>query len=368
VPRHAKASRSRLDRINKKRVGITAGVILAVIGVAVGFIVSGGSTKPKATSAASAPMAVSSGKCPLTDLPAPHGVPQRPALLVKIGNEPDGARPQGGLNEADIVFDTPAEGFIMRYMAVYQCNNASSIGPTRSVRWVDYHLARMFLHPILAFAGGINWNVDAVMSDSWLEPANLLNGASSAGTRITSRVAPDNLFTSTAALYALNAKQHTPPPAVFSYSTSLPGSAAADMSSVQINYSYDTDVVWTWNASGDDWTHSYAGGGTDIDTDSGQPVTTTNVVMLVVSYRVGTHIESTGGTGDIESQTLGSGRGWVLRDGKRIGITWHRNSLIDGLTFTDASGAAVSLAPGRTWVEIVPDTVANATGGITFTP
>ena len=43
--------------------------------------------------------------------------------MVKIGNETE-ARPQSGLNEADIVYDTPAEGFVMRYAAVYQCNNA----------------------------------------------------------------------------------------------------------------------------------------------------------------------------------------------------------------------------------------------------
>ena len=48
----------------------------------------------------------------------------------------------------------------MRYVAVYQCNNTSSIGPTRSVRWVDYHMiARPFYNPILAFLSGPYCNV-----------------------------------------------------------------------------------------------------------------------------------------------------------------------------------------------------------------
>ena len=60
-----------------------------------------------------------SKRCPLTDLRARGGVPDQPALAVKVGNEPEGARPQRGPNEADIVFDTSVEGFIMRYIAMY---------------------------------------------------------------------------------------------------------------------------------------------------------------------------------------------------------------------------------------------------------
>ena len=99
-------------------------------------------TTTTTTTTSPAVAAVAGPRCPLTDAPAPgvKTIPDRPALLVKIGNEPDGARPQSGLNEADIVFDTPAEGFIMRYVAVYQCKNAPIIGPTRSVRWVDWNM------------------------------------------------------------------------------------------------------------------------------------------------------------------------------------------------------------------------------------
>jgi hypothetical protein len=270
---------------------------------------------------------------------------------VKVGTEPEGARPQSGLNEADIVFDTPAEGFIMRYIAVYQCENAASIGPTRSVRWVDWHLIRQFIHPILAFAGGINPNVDQVAAFNWIRSANLLEGAAAAGHRTTTRVPPDNLYTSTAALYGLFPKSNRAPNPVFTYSAALPpGSAPA--ASVGINFSYGTDVVWKWDSQAKSWIHTYSGA-TDIDALTGQPVSATNVVLIVVNYHFGPHAESTGGSGDFESQTVGSGTGWVLRGGREIKITWTRPYLISPFTFTHGS-AKVALAPGRTWVELVP--------------
>ncbi len=342
--------------------------VLVVVGAIIALVVvnSSSTRSPKR----SAVPAVASNLCPLTDLPPPRGsVPRRPALLVKVGNEPEGARPQSGLNEADLVYDTPAEGFIMRYVVVYQCNSASSIGPIRSVRWVDYHMiAPEFGSPILAFAGGINPNLDAVASDkAWLSGANLLESpADAAGIRITSRVPPDNLYTSTAALYALFKNETTFPSTIFAFSRA-PSKNATPATSIGINFSAGTDVVWNWDARKEAWLHTYSGT-PDVDTLTNQKVSTTNIVVEIVHYQIGPYAESQGGSGDIESELLGSGPGYVLRNGTSVKVTWHRNSQLNGETFTDASGKTVALAPGRTWVEIVPDVQAAAPGGITITP
>lgn len=291
-------------------------------------------------------------RCPLTDQPAPGGVPDRPALAVKVGNEPDGARPQSGLDEADVVFDTPAEGFVMRYIAVFQCHDASSIGPTRSLRWVDWHLVAELGHPILAFAGGINPDVDTVMSLGWLHPANLLEGAQSAAVRTSNRVPPDNLYTSTAALYAMFRGAAGPPRPIFTYS-STPSRDATPARSVEIDFSYGTDVVWKWDRGAAAWLHTYSGT-PDVDALTHRPVTATNVVVEIVHYSFGPYVESPGSTGDVESETVGTGTGYVLRDGTSVAVTWHRPLPSDPTRYTDASGRTVALAPGRTWVEIVP--------------
>ena len=313
--------------------------------------------------------ALASDVCPLTDTRAPGGTPpRRPAIAVKIGNEPQGARPQSGLNEADIVYDTPAEGGIMRYEAIYQCNSASSIGPVRSLRWVDWHILAMYRNlPLLVHAGGIIPDVNALDALRYVKDVNLLSTFAADGTRITSRVPPDNLYTSTAQVWASFPNEKAPPAPVFRYSGSLPA-AAKPAKSIQINFSLGTDSVWTWNAATSTWLHSYAGSGPDIDALTNAQVSTDNVVVQIVKYQLGPYSESPGGSGDVESVLTGSGAGYLLRDGKEIPVTWHRPNASAMTTFTDAHGAAVDLAPGRTFVEIVLNTTAAQKGAITITP
>lgn len=342
-------------------------VVAVLILVAAGIVLLVGSSGTKKSSSPGHSHHVTTARCPLTDLRAPGGhIPQRPAVAVKIGNEPDGARPQSGLNEADIVYDTPAEGFIMRYMAVYQCKSAASIGPTRSVRWVDWHIVQAFGQPILAFAGGIGPDVTDVDQLGWLKPADLLVGAQAAGRRITSRVPPDNLYASTKGLLALYPSDHKAPAAVFRYGASLP-SSATPAASLALNFSAGTDVLWKWDAASKSWLHTYSGV-TDVDALTGKPVTTANIVVEIVHYSYGPYAESPGSTGDVESQTVGTGSGYVLRSGKSIAISWHRPSLDSPTTFTDAAGKPVSLAPGRTWVELVLDTTAATPGDLKISP
>jgi len=376
--RRGLASLSRLQWLS-----IGAIALLAVGGVVFGVIATAGVPKRAAnatTTTTIAPVSttttttipqltVARGYCPLTDEKAPGGVPDRPALAVKVGNEPEGARPQNGLNEADIVFDTPAEGFIMRYVAVYQCQNAAQIGPDRSVRWIDWHLLRQLRDPILAYAGGIGIDLNIVSSLKWADGENLLMNAAGAGIRTTNRVPPDNLYTSTSALYALAAsfsKKYGPPPPIFRYSAT-PAAGSTPAASVHINFSYDTDVTWTWSPTSGSWLHSYSEG-PDIDLSTGSQVSASNVVVLVVKYKFGRYAEHIGGSGDFQSQTLGSGPGYVFRDGRVIKVTWSRQFVTEPWTFTGPNHKVVSLAPGRTWVELLPDTTAAAAGAFSITP
>jgi hypothetical protein len=291
-------------------------------------------------------------------------VPQRPALLVKIGNEPGAARPQRGLNEADIVIDTPAEGFIMRYMAVYQCFAPPAVGPMRSVRWVDYQVAPEFGDPILAFAGGIDPNLVGVATTPGVSAANVLAGQAGAAFRSSDRVPPDNLYANAQSLYALYPALSVPPVPVFTFTSALPAGASS-VSSAQLDFSGGTDVVWQWQPGSHTWLHTYSGAA-DIDALTAAPVTATNIVIQVVSYTLGPYAESEGGSGDVQSQTTGSGNGFVLRDGKSIPIIWTRNRAGAPTTFTSLHGARVGLAPGRTWIELITNT--QAATGIHLTP
>src|SRR5690625_456544 len=75
-----------------------------------------------------------------------------PVLSVKIENSP-GARPQGGLERADIVWEQLVEGGMTRFVAMFHSDVPEAIGPVRSVRPMDAAIAGQ-VGGGLAFSGG----------------------------------------------------------------------------------------------------------------------------------------------------------------------------------------------------------------------
>jgi hypothetical protein len=300
--------------------------------------------------------------CPLTDLPAPGGVvPQRPVLAVKVGNDPN-ARPQSGLQNADIVFDTLAEGGITRYIAVYQCGNSDAIGPIRSVRWDDWHILQMFGHADLAFVNGINPDIDTVAGLPWICDLDEFEN-SGAYYQNPDRYAPESTYSSTSALWAACPKGAAPSP-IFQYSNKIPA-GSGPMASTEINYSFEGDVIWRWSAANHAFLHFYrqeSGIMPDVDA-AGQQLEAANVVIELVNIEYGPYPESPGGTGDVEAQLTGRGTAYVLRGGRVEKGTWTHASWTTAPLLTSSDGKPMTLQPGNTWVEIVP-----VSDTITFTP
>ena len=89
---------------------------------------------------------------PLTGISADE-VGNWPILVVKIDNH-DRARPQYGLNAADVVFEEIVEGGLTRLAALYHSNEAALVGPIRSVRTSDFNLLQNLNRPLFANSGG----------------------------------------------------------------------------------------------------------------------------------------------------------------------------------------------------------------------
>jgi len=333
--------------------------VVIVIVVAVALLSSGGSSqqaKPAAapaggstTSKAVAPS--SSSVCPLTGAPAPDGaVPDRPALAVKVGNDP-AARPQSGLSRTDIVFEVPIEGAITRFIAVFQCQGAARVGPVRSTRWIDVQLLEQLGHPIFGFAGGINPD-RALVATSPLFDADFFRHYD-LYYRDQSQLAPNNLYVATASLWKLD-HSTTPPPALFTYSTAMPaGSGASSVGSVALTYSSIYEVTWQWEASSGRWLRFY--GTTPADGASGTQLSAANVVIERVNTVPGRYVEDSEGDYGVHSITVGRGRATVLRNGVAISGYWERSSIRQRTRLVTAGGSTIDLTPGNTWVELVPN-------------
>ena len=54
----------------------------------------------------------------------------------------------------------------------------------------------------------------------------------------------------------------------------------------------------------------------------------------------------------------------MFRNGRMVKGRWVRNSLGDVTKFEDAQGNMIPLAPGNTWVELVPSTISVSCGSM----
>jgi len=307
---------------------------------------------PTSTLAAPTTTAAPSGPpCPLTGAPSPTGsVPQRPALAIKIDNYPE-ARPQSGLDDADIVFEEPVEGGITRFVAVFQCQEASSVGPIRSARAVDAQILDQLSHPIFIHAGGIE-PVISILQGSPLKDFNILDLPSIIQLN-PERVAPYSTYTSTTDGWDLEPSDTTPPSPLFTYGPNPPAGTA--VSSVHIPFSGTSDETWTWSASAGKWMLAYSGQPAMLA--DGSQISTTNIVVQMVKVTYGPWVENAQGALEVQSQMTGSGVLDVFRDGEEISGTWQRSSLTSPATLVASDGSIIPLSPGPTWVEIVPDTI-----------
>ncbi|HIE25152.1 MAG TPA: DUF3048 domain-containing protein, partial [Anaerolineales bacterium] len=92
------------------------------------------------------PYSLPEGINPLTGLPpaSPELLDRRP-IASKIALFPRYVRTiNAGLSLADVVFEYYIESGLTRFIAVFYGNNAEQIGPVRSGRFFDAHVARMY--------------------------------------------------------------------------------------------------------------------------------------------------------------------------------------------------------------------------------
>lgn len=309
------------------------------------------STSTAPTTSTTAPPLVQ----PLTGLPhtGDPAVLGRPALVVKIDNA-DGegrARPQAGLNQADVVFEERVEGSVTRLAAVFQSQDADPVGPIRSFRTTDLQIVANLNVPLLAWSGA-NEAFAELAREGPLHDVGV-DVATEAYFREDNRRAPHNLMSSTPALRGFTPEGAGPPPPLFTYRAAgappTGGRPVADVlvsygssgGSAPVNYRVDPGTG-TWLRFQRDTPH--------VD-DAGAQVQVENVVIMHVQYTDSGAVD-TGGNAVPEAQLLGSGVAWVLSGGQLVEGTWDRPALEVPASLVDAAGAVIGLTPGRTWVAL----------------
>jgi hypothetical protein len=277
---------------------------------------------------------------PLTGLTVDAPI-TRPALVVKIDNHPK-ARPQWGLNQADIVFEENVE-MLTRFAAVFHTTDSDPVGPIRSGRRQDVDLLESFNAPLFAWSGGNAEVTKLIRASTMVDLSHSAANDAGGYRRESSRSAPHNLIADTSKLWTLAPEGAAPPQSQFAYRAADEAIPATARETAGIKLSMDgVRVLWEWSAefsrflrSQDDKPH--------VDVEDVR-INAANVVVLYVQY-------SKSGYSPV-AKTIGSGEAWVFTAGKLFQGTWERDDAGKPFTLKDTAGNEIKLTPGNTWVQL----------------
>jgi hypothetical protein len=277
---------------------------------------------------------------PITD---PSEVPNRPAQAVKMDNVGP-ARPQSGLNEADIVFEEIINDGATRFAAVFHSQGVEQVGPVRSGRHPDIEILEAFDHPLFVWSGG-NGGVTYYVERS--ELVDLSANHTSGYYRRSGRRAPWNLYTSSEAMWSKAPADFSVPPVVMPYLR--PGEQITNgQPATTIEVTMDNvDVRWEYDPDSGKY-FRFQDGDEHVTENSGQ-VSTENVVLMMANY-----LQSPIDARTPDAQVLGSNPVYIFTGGTvRVG-SWLRFASTDPYQFFDnfTDLNPIGLQPGRTWVEL----------------
>lgn len=284
---------------------------------------------------------------PLTGLPREDQSPH-PAVAVKIENTA-AARPQSGLESADVVFEEMVEGGLTRYNAIFHSNLPTEIGPVRSVRPMDPAIVAPF-GALLVYSGGIQAFKDRVAA-AGVHGYNE-NDIQGALYRVNFRRMPHNLYLSIPKFFEMAKVDGSPEPQpAFQFAAPGEKSSAASLGkpAAQLSAVFPAmHAQYTW--TGSRWQRLDEGSASS--SRAGTPLQTDNVVVIMTSAEP-TGSRDVAGAAVMETVMVGSGDAYVASNGSVAKVKWAKDSEGSPIVLSTEAGDPVTLAPGTTWVELL---------------
>lgn len=268
---------------------------------------------------------------PLTGVPVSAAAQRRPVIAVAVGSTP---APRG-LDRADIVIEEISEP--VRYLALFQSRDSDTVGPVVPARPVDAQLLSGAGRAAVAHTGG---------------PQGFLTQLDKAGAiDLSSPTQPDAyrdsggaLYTATPALFKLatGATPAVPRLAFGAAGQPLAGKGLVKAGRVTVTIPGAATQDWSYVPASKTWQRA----------DLRLPVT--NLVFQTVEYR---ELEVQRGSGVLvpgARVATGSGRSTVVSGPAAVPGQWVRKGIKQVTNFLDGASVPVRLAPGATWVVLLP--------------
>lgn len=283
---------------------------------------------------------------------------QRRPMGVILENHVD-ARPQSGLNEADIVWEALAEGGISRFMAVYLENEPDKVGPVRSLRkyfldWVSELRDGLIMH--IGYAHTDNPDTNALGYVYTYDVKALGLFLSHPFWRVTTRLAPHNAYSSVKDLWVKAAdKGWTGVIDLDRWQFKDPAKDNfGEVKEISFNWqgwgATDYSVKWTFDPIKNRYLREH-NGVPHIEAQTDEQITAKNVVIQLHNWH---YTVDTDGKSRLVYDLLGEGEAYVFIDGKVIEGKWKKADRVSRTKYYDENGKEIEFNRGRTWISVLP--------------
>ncbi len=268
---------------------------------------------------------------------------------IMIENSP-AARPQTGLQSADVVYEAPVEGSVTRFFCIFNDNLPKVAGPVRSAR-VYFMRIQQEWDSAYAHFGGATYGAADVNAEDISKHIktriNFLTGFNNYYWRTKDRIAPHNAYTDIQKLQTLMKQEAAGRTFLFDDNAAYTGDSFSEVtlpfngSSTTYKYDAKTNVLTR-----------YMSGKEFKDAATNKAITVQNVIVQYARFY---HNDMPGGLWLCD--LLGTGKAEFFLGGKHIVGTWERKSYDSTTVYKDANGKEIVLIPGNTWIAVHPNNV-----------
>ncbi|KIL48163.1 DUF3048 domain-containing protein [Jeotgalibacillus soli] len=267
------------------------------------------------------------------------------AIAVVLNNHPK-ARPQSGLEEADIVYEVLAEGGITRLLAIYQSELPERIGPIRSAR--DYHIDLAAGYNSFFVAHGYSPEALAMLDSGVIDHINGIKYDGQLFLRSSDRVAPHNSYSGESliregALQNGVSLDESPKSMPFMDNKDVAGDT---VSSFTVSYNDDPSYssTYQYNSSQNRFIR-YNNGEETIDAETNNSIAISNVLVLEADHEI---VDQ---EGRLTVDLISGGRALLFHNAKWKEISWRN---VEGRMVPYDNGIPVPMTQGASWIHIIP--------------
>lgn len=271
-----------------------------------------------------------------------------PVLAVKI-DDTVSARPQIGIDKADVVYIEQVEGGLTRLAAIYSSEIPTRIGPIRSARISDIDILAQYGKVVFAYSGAQSKMLPVIAAAN-LNDYGAQRQSPTIYTRDELRRSPVDMVLRADLLMEKvrgDGREIATSKSVGWSFGDLPSGGIA-ITGAKMSWPAATYEV-TWSALESRWLIS--NNGVANLSDTGVQHGPSTFLIQIVEILPSEYGDKFGGVTPF-SKTIGTGNGYVLRDGQYFPAIWSRVDELSGTQWRTATGEEIPLARGQVWIAL----------------